>query len=115
MLDEHDDFELFDLAKGASPAAQEWIQNGVLRLTPDAGTDGFIAQGYEEGLRGPRMETGVGHGCAVPNPRGMAAGFGTARPCPTSRGDHDLLDRGGSRTPVVADLDPPFPLGFLLE
>jgi len=45
VLCEHEDFELFDLAKGASRPAREWIRDGVLRLTPDAGTDGFTAHG----------------------------------------------------------------------
>lgn len=47
VLGEHEDFELFDLAKGASREAREWIRDGVLRLTPDAGTDGFTAHGLQ--------------------------------------------------------------------
>jgi 16S rRNA (cytosine967-C5)-methyltransferase len=36
-------FVLADVAKYAPPGATAWVERGVLRLTPDAGSDGFTA------------------------------------------------------------------------
>jgi 16S rRNA (cytosine967-C5)-methyltransferase len=36
-------FERIDIAELAPPGVRPWIENGVLRLTPDSGADGFTA------------------------------------------------------------------------
>ena len=45
VLESHPEFERFDLGSVAPPPVARWIENGVLRLTPEAGTDGFTAFG----------------------------------------------------------------------
>ncbi|HXI12225.1 MAG TPA: transcription antitermination factor NusB [Thermoanaerobaculia bacterium] len=45
IVAESDDLECFDLASRAGSEVARWIENGVLRLTPEAGTDGFTAHG----------------------------------------------------------------------
>jgi 16S rRNA (cytosine967-C5)-methyltransferase len=37
------DFVQGDLAEISNPAVAEWVENGVLRLTPESGADGFTA------------------------------------------------------------------------
>jgi 16S rRNA (cytosine967-C5)-methyltransferase len=43
VLAGRDDFERVDAASLANAAVQPWVRDGVLRLTPDSGTDGFTA------------------------------------------------------------------------
>lgn len=45
VLECHHEFERFDLAARAEVQLQRWIHDGVLRLTPDSGADGFTAFG----------------------------------------------------------------------
>lgn len=44
-LREHPEFERVDLADRVPSAIRPWMDQGVLRLTPDAGSDGFTATG----------------------------------------------------------------------
>jgi hypothetical protein len=39
----HSEFERADLSQFADDRLTSWIDDGVLRLTPDSGTDGFTA------------------------------------------------------------------------
>lgn len=43
VLASHTDFERVDAAFFANDEVQKWIENGVLRLTPESGADGFTA------------------------------------------------------------------------
>lgn len=43
VLRGRDDFTFHDAARFAPEGARRWIENGVLRLTPDSGADGFTA------------------------------------------------------------------------
>jgi 16S rRNA (cytosine967-C5)-methyltransferase len=43
VLRERDDFVRADVAELVSASVTRWVENGVLRLTPEAGTDGFTA------------------------------------------------------------------------
>lgn len=45
VLGQHPEFERFDLSDRISDSVKPWIDHGVLRLTPDAGSDGFTATG----------------------------------------------------------------------
>ncbi len=46
----HGDFICVDAAKFVSPNVAQWIEDGVLRLTPEAGTDGFTAHVLQRSL-----------------------------------------------------------------
>jgi 16S rRNA (cytosine967-C5)-methyltransferase len=43
VLAEHPEFVREDIAKYVEPAVLPWVENGVLRLTPESGADGFTA------------------------------------------------------------------------
>ena len=45
IVGETSELECFDLASRATGTIGQWIEGGVLRLTPEAGTDGFTAHG----------------------------------------------------------------------
>jgi hypothetical protein len=36
-------FERIDAAQFVNPSVAPWVERGVLRLTPESGTDGFTA------------------------------------------------------------------------
>lgn len=43
VLANHPEFERIDLGERLGPAARLWLMNGILRLTPESGADGFTA------------------------------------------------------------------------
>jgi 16S rRNA (cytosine967-C5)-methyltransferase len=43
VLEENREFVLGDVARYAPAGAREWVEHGVLRLTPESGADGFTA------------------------------------------------------------------------
>jgi hypothetical protein len=43
VLSSHDDFERADAARSLNDDVRPWVENGVLRLTPESGADGFTA------------------------------------------------------------------------
>lgn len=43
VLSSHDDFERADAARFVNDDVRRWVENGVLRLTPESGADGFTA------------------------------------------------------------------------
>ncbi len=50
VLSARNDFERVDAARFANPNVAPWVENGVLRLTPEAGTDGFTAHVLQRSL-----------------------------------------------------------------
>lgn len=46
VLSNTDEFERIDLATVADGPLREWVEEGVLRLTPESGADGFTAFGF---------------------------------------------------------------------
>ena len=59
--EENDDvargFARADIAQFATEGAKEWIEDGVLRLTPDSGADGFTAFVLRVGARASRPQS----------------------------------------------------------
>ncbi|PYQ34734.1 MAG: hypothetical protein DMF57_05410, partial [Acidobacteria bacterium] len=43
VLSSRDDFERADAARFLNEDVSRWVENGVLRLTPESGADGFTA------------------------------------------------------------------------
>jgi 16S rRNA (cytosine967-C5)-methyltransferase len=43
VLRSRDDFERGDAAQFVNDEVRRWVENGVLRLTPESGADGFTA------------------------------------------------------------------------
>ena len=43
VLSSRDDFERADAARFLNEDVRRWVENGVLRLTPESGADGFTA------------------------------------------------------------------------
>jgi 16S rRNA (cytosine967-C5)-methyltransferase len=50
VLRERDDFLRADVANFVNANVAQWVENGVLRLTPEAGTDGFTAHVLQRSL-----------------------------------------------------------------
>jgi 16S rRNA (cytosine967-C5)-methyltransferase len=43
VLSSRNDFERADAARFVNDDVRRWVENGVLRLTPESGADGFTA------------------------------------------------------------------------